>query len=23
FLTFPRFFLSGGWWRAWRDRHHH
>lgn len=23
FLTFPRFFLSGGWWRAWRDRHRH
>ncbi|MNC77807.1 hypothetical protein D3C75_1298670 [compost metagenome] len=21
FLTFPRFFLSGGWWRAWRERH--
>ena len=21
FLTFPRFFFSGGWWRAWRERH--
>ncbi|MDR9753911.1 DUF962 domain-containing protein [Pseudomonas sp. SZMC_28357] len=21
FLTFPRFILSGGWWRAWRNRH--
>jgi hypothetical protein len=18
-ITFPRFVLSGGWWRAWRD----
>ena len=23
FVTFPRFVLSGGWWRAWRQRHHH
>ena len=23
FLTFPRFVLSGGWWRAWRLRHRH
>jgi len=21
FLTFPRYVLSGGWWRAWRERH--
>jgi len=21
FVTFPRFILSGGWWRAWRERH--
>lgn len=21
FVTFPRFLLSGGWWRAWRERH--
>ncbi|NBA97321.1 Mpo1-like protein [Pseudomonas sp. R5(2019)] len=21
FITFPRFVLSGGWWRAWRERH--
>ena len=21
FLTFPRFVLSGAWWRAWRQRH--
>lgn len=20
FVTFPRFFLSGAWWRAWRNR---
>lgn len=20
FITFPRFFLSGAWWRAWRKR---
>lgn len=23
FITFPRFVLSGGWWRAWRKRHKH
>jgi phage terminase small subunit len=23
FVTFPRFVLSGGWWRAWRQRHRH
>lgn len=23
FITFPRFVLSGAWWRAWRDRHRH
>ncbi|MEG1040376.1 MAG: Mpo1-like protein [Pseudomonas sp.] len=23
FVTFPRFVLSGAWWRAWRDRHRH
>ena len=23
FVTFPRFVLSGGWWRAWRERHKH
>ncbi|MDB6144472.1 MAG: hypothetical protein JWP80_3516 [Pseudomonas sp.] len=21
FVTFPRFVLSGGWWRAWKERH--
>ncbi|HBX54653.1 Mpo1-like protein [Pseudomonas sp. UBA2684] len=21
FVTFPRFVLSGAWWRAWRERH--
>ncbi|MBF8779081.1 DUF962 domain-containing protein [Pseudomonas fulva] len=21
FITFPRFVLSGGWWRAWREHH--
>ena len=21
FITFPRFVLSGAWWRAWRERH--
>ncbi|GAC1031165.1 DUF962 domain-containing protein [Pseudomonas sp. No.21] len=21
FVTFPRFFLSGAWWRNWRNRH--
>lgn len=21
FVTFPRFVLSGAWWRAWRQRH--
>lgn len=20
-ITFPRFVLSGGWWRAWKERH--
>ncbi|MBU3054939.1 Mpo1-like protein [Pseudomonas indica] len=20
FVTFPRFLLSGGWWRAWKNR---
>ncbi|AGI25027.1 hypothetical protein H681_15795 [Pseudomonas sp. ATCC 13867] len=20
FITFPRFVLSGAWWRAWRNR---
>jgi phage terminase small subunit len=20
FITFPRFVLSGGWWRAWKAR---
>lgn len=20
FVTFPRFLLSGAWWRAWRNR---
>lgn len=20
FVTFPRFLLQGGWWRAWRNR---
>ncbi len=20
FVTFPRFVLSGGWWRAWKER---
>ncbi|GGU74304.1 hypothetical protein GCM10009504_34530 [Pseudomonas laurentiana] len=23
FITFPRFVLSGAWWRAWRERHRH
>lgn len=23
FITFPRFLLSGAWWRAWRERHKH
>ncbi|KEY89380.1 DUF962 domain-containing protein [Pseudomonas capeferrum] len=23
FITFPRFVLSGAWWRAWRERHKH
>lgn len=23
FLTFPRFVLSGAWWRAWKARHRH
>jgi phage terminase small subunit len=23
FVTFPRFVLSGGWWRAWKERHRH
>ncbi|MDV9032260.1 Mpo1-like protein [Pseudomonas sp. RAC1] len=23
FVTFPRFVLSGGWLRAWRERHRH
>ncbi|MDD0977427.1 Mpo1-like protein [Pseudomonas fontis] len=23
FVTFPRFVLSGAWWRAWRERHRH
>jgi len=23
FVTFPRFVLSGAWWRAWRNRHRH
>ncbi|MBA1202013.1 DUF962 domain-containing protein [Pseudomonas capeferrum] len=23
FITFPRFVLSGAWWRAWRQRHKH
>ncbi|MBJ9977293.1 DUF962 domain-containing protein [Pseudomonas sp. S75] len=23
FVTFPRFVLSGGWWRAWLERHRH
>ncbi|MCP8467317.1 DUF962 domain-containing protein [Pseudomonas sp. ZM23] len=22
FITFPRFVLSGAWWRAWRNRRH-
>lgn len=22
FVTFPRFVLSGEWWRAWRNRRH-
>lgn len=22
FITFPRFVLSGAWWRAWRSRRH-
>ncbi|GFM68216.1 DUF962 domain-containing protein [Pseudomonas cichorii] len=21
FVTFPRFLLSGAWWRAWKQRH--
>ncbi|MNO63778.1 hypothetical protein D3C76_544910 [compost metagenome] len=21
FVTFPRFVLSGDWWRAWRKKH--
>ena len=21
FVTFPRFVLSGAWWRAWKERH--
>ncbi|WP_122544097.1 Mpo1-like protein [Pseudomonas viridiflava] len=21
FVTFPRFVLSGAWWRAWKKRH--
>ncbi|RRV05164.1 DUF962 domain-containing protein [Pseudomonas sp. v388] len=21
FVTFPRFVLSGAWWRAWKQRH--
>lgn len=23
FVTFPRFVLSGAWWRAWQQRHRH
>jgi phage terminase small subunit len=23
FITFPRFVLSGAWWRAWKERHRH
>lgn len=23
FITFPRFVLSGAWWKAWRARHKH
>jgi len=23
FITFPRFVLSGAWWKAWRERHKH
>lgn len=23
FVTFPRFLLSGAWWRAWKERHRH
>lgn len=23
FITFPRFVVSGAWWRAWRERHKH
>ncbi|MCU7650081.1 terminase [Pseudomonas piscis] len=23
FVTFPRFVLSGAWWRAWLQRHRH
>ena len=23
FITFPRFVLSGAWWRAWKNRHKH
>lgn len=21
FITFPRFVLSGAWWKAWKERH--
>ncbi|RBL65704.1 terminase, partial [Pseudomonas sp. MWU13-2625] len=23
FVTFPRFVLSGAWWRTWLQRHRH